>query len=107
MRKALSVLLVLCLCLSLGCAAFASSEEPVGLVLINGKEGKSEPYGMNTYYEKLLSAADLEALDEASIVVYEDAGMWMWARPRSMATTPIPQHPASPICWHPWTRSSF
>ena len=74
MRKVISVLLVLCLCLSLGCAAFASSEEPAGLTPINGKEGKSEPYGMNTYYEKTLSAADLEALDEASIVVYEDAG---------------------------------
>lgn len=74
MRKALSVLLALCLCLSLGCTAFASSEEPAGLVLINGKEGKSEPYGMNTWYEKTLSVADLEALDEASIVVYEDAG---------------------------------
>lgn len=80
MRKALSVLLVLCLCLSLGCAAFASAEpssEPggeTGLTLINGKEGKSEAYGMDTYYEKTLSAADLEALDEAAIVVYEDVG---------------------------------
>mgnify|MGYP002624324517 CR=1 FL=1 len=80
MKKTLSVLLALCLCLSLGCMAFASGEPSSapggeeGLTLINSKEGKSEPYGMNTYYEKILSADDLEALDEASIVVYEDAG---------------------------------
>jgi hypothetical protein len=76
MKKIISFILVACLCMNLACAAFASSEpgSDAGLALINGKESKSEAYGMDTYYEKTLSAADLEALTEAAIVVYEDAG---------------------------------
>ena len=73
-KRLLTAALALVMILSLAAAGYASSEEPTGLTLINSKEGKSEAYGMNTYYEQTLSAADLEALTEAAIVVYEDAG---------------------------------
>ena len=73
-KRFLSLALAVVLTLALTCTGFASSEEPSGLTLINNKEGKSPAYGMDTYYEQILSAADLESLTEASIVVYEDAG---------------------------------
>lgn len=68
MRKATAVLLTLCLCLSLGGMAQASGES--GLVLLNGKENKSEVYGMDTWYAETLTQAALDSLTESAIVVY-------------------------------------
>lgn len=68
MRRAIAVLLAVCVCLSLGSAAFASGES--GLVLLNGKENKSEVYGMDTWYAESLTRAALDSLGENAIVVY-------------------------------------
>ena len=68
MRKAIAVLLTLCLCLSLGGVAQASGES--GLILLNGKENKSEVYGMDTWYAEVLTQAVLDSLSENAIVVY-------------------------------------
>lgn len=68
MRKAIAVLLTLCLCLSLGGVAQASGES--GLILLNGKENKSEVYGMDTWYAETLTQTALDSLSENAIVVY-------------------------------------
>jgi len=83
MKRFISCVLALCLCLCLCSSAMAASAEPASgepaeipaaFTLLNDKSSKSETYGMNTLYEKTLAEADLEALGEAAIVVYEDAG---------------------------------
>lgn len=68
MRKAIAGLLTLCLCLSLCGVAQASGES--GLILLNGKENKSEVYGMDTWYAEVLTQAVLDSLSENAIVVY-------------------------------------
>ena len=68
MRKVIAVLLTICLCLSLGGMALASGES--GLILLNGKENKSEVYGMDTWYAETLTQAALDSLSEDAIVVY-------------------------------------
>jgi len=68
MRKRITLLLIVCFCLSLCGVAHASGES--GLVLLNGKENKSEIYGMDTWYGETLSAAALAGLSENAIVVY-------------------------------------
>ncbi|MCD7749017.1 MAG: hypothetical protein LUH42_03085 [Oscillospiraceae bacterium] len=75
MKKIISLVLVLCLCLSMGVTALASGEasgEAAGdeLVLLNGKDNKSEAYGMDTWYAEVLTAEALSSLTESSIVVY-------------------------------------
>lgn len=75
MKKVLSFLLALCLCLSLGGMALASADpsgEPsaAGLILLNGKENKSETYGMNTWYAENLTQSVLDGVTENCIIVY-------------------------------------
>lgn len=68
MKKVISLVLTVCLCLSLGCAAFASGE--AGLVLLNGKENKSEVYGTDTFYAETLTQALLNSVKENCTIVY-------------------------------------
>ena len=72
MKKALSLFLILSLCLSLGAVAFAASAETDGAVLLNGKENKSEAYGTDTWYAEVLSEAVLAARTENCVLVYTE-----------------------------------
>ena len=68
MKKVIAFLLAFCLCVSLGGAALASGEGT--LILLNGKENKSETYGLDTWYAETLTQDALAALTESCIVVY-------------------------------------
>ncbi len=68
MKKAIMFVLVVCFCLSLGGVALAGDD--AGLVLLNGKDNKSETYGMDTWYAEVLTEEILAGLEENAIVVY-------------------------------------
>lgn len=72
MKKAIAFVLMLCFWLSLGGVALASDE--AGLVLLNGKDNKSETYGMDTWYAEVLTEELLAGLEENAIVVYTRDG---------------------------------
>lgn len=72
MKKVIAWMLAACICVSLGGGVLASGEPE--LTVLNGKENKSEVYGMNTCYAETLTQAVLNGIEEDTILVYtEDA----------------------------------